>query len=324
MDDALALILALRSPELSVEAIACATGNLTADRSAANALKVLDLIGAPTIPVAQGPLTPLVRPYPKDPFSHGDDGLGNTGLPISARSLDPRSAPQLIVDTVRRFPDEVTIVELAPMTNLAIALLAAPDIVKKIVRVVAIAGAFGFDEHSGFYATGDNPVSEWNVYVDPDAARIVIRSGVRLMAIGVDVWGRAEANFRPDHRAALEASSDPAAAFAVAMSQFVESRHYMTYSVQIDAMAVAAVIDPTLFETERLRVDIETVSPLTLGQTVVDRRRHHPWTALPEIEAARSAAYGRYLDRLVATLCGTPERSPAARSTVGLGTGTRA
>jgi inosine-uridine nucleoside N-ribohydrolase len=88
----------------------------------------------------------------------------------------------------------------------------------------------------------------------------------------------------------------------------------MTYSVQIDAMAVSAILDPTLFETERLRVDVETVSPLTLGQTVVDRRRHHPWTSLPEIDVARTVAYDRYLDRLVEALCGTGRgtHSPAA------------
>jgi inosine-uridine nucleoside N-ribohydrolase len=314
MDDALAMILALRSPELSVEGIACATGNLPSDRTAANARKVLDLVGAPEIPVAQGPLTPLVRPFPSDPFSHGEDGLGNTGLPESARSLDRRSAPELIIDTVRKYPGTITIVELAPMTNLAIAILAAPDIIGKIDRVIAIAGAFGFDEYSGFYATGDNPVSEWNVYVDPDAARIVIRSGVPLTAIGVEVWGRPEANFRERHIAALKASEDPAAQFALAMSRFVESRRYMTYSVQIDAMAVAAVLDPTLLDTERLRVDVEIVSPLSLGQTVVDRRRHHPWTHLPEIDVARSIAYEPYLDRLIEALCGGQGTDTSLRS----------
>jgi inosine-uridine nucleoside N-ribohydrolase len=313
MDDALALILALRSPELEIEAITCASGNLTADRTSANARKVLDLVGATEIPVAQGPLAPLLRPYPSDPFSHGDDGLGNTHLPESTRRLDARYAPAVIVDTARAYPGQLTVIALAPMTNLAIAVQSAPDIVGKIKQVVAIAGAFGFDEQSGYYATGDNPVSEWNVYVDPEAARIVFRSGLPITAIGVDVWGRSDANFGPPDIEMLRAADTDVSRFALAMTAFVEGRRYQSYAVLIDAMAVAAVLDPSLFETVRVRVDVETVSPLTLGQTVVDRRRHHPWLHLPEIDAARGADFRRYLDLLVAALA-RPDASAVGRS----------
>lgn len=302
MDDALALILALRSPEVQVEAITAATGNLPADRTSANVRRVLDLLDAPDIPVAQGPLAPLVRPYPRDPFSHGDDGLGDTRLPVSSRPLDPRPAPEVIIDTVRAHPGEVTIVATAPLTNLALAVQRAPDIVADVPRVVAIAGAYGFNEFAQLYATGGNPVSEWNVYVDPDAARIVFRSGLPITAIGVDVWGRPDLNFAPQHLAALAQADTRTSRFALAMIAFVESRAYQSYTVQIDAMAVAAVLDPTLLGTERLRVDVETSSPLTLGQTVVDRRRHHAWTDLPEIEAACSIEVGPYLDLLVGAL----------------------
>ncbi|HEX5466025.1 MAG TPA: nucleoside hydrolase [Candidatus Limnocylindrales bacterium] len=302
MDDALALILAFRSPELQVEAITAATGNLPADRTSANVRRVLDLLGAPDIAVAQGPLSPLVRPYPSDPFSHGADGLGDTGLPASPRRLDPHPAPNLIIDTIRAHPGEVTIIATAPLTNLALALQQAPDLVGKVERVVAIAGAFGFNEYAARYATGDNPVSEWNVYVDPDAARIVFRSGLPITAIGVDVWGRPDLNFSPAQLDALRAADTPTARFTLGLVAFVEGRHYGSYTVQIDAMAVAAVIDPTLFTTERLRVAVETTSPLTLGQTVVDRRVHHAWTDLPEIEAACDVDFRRYLDLLVAAL----------------------
>ena len=312
MDDALALILALGSPELNVEAITCATGNFRADRSSINARRVLDLIGAPALPVAQGSLEPLAREWPRDPFSHGDDGLGNAGLPGTDRPLDPRFAPDVIVETVMAHPGEVTVIALAPMTNLALALRREPRVAANVSRIVATAGAFGFNEYAGLHATGDNPVSEWNVFVDPEAARVVFHAGAPVTAIGVDVWGRPEMNFRPPHLDALAAADTPAARFALRLVGFVEGRHYQSYTTLIDGLTVAAVVDPTLIQTERVRVDVETCSPLTLGQTVVDRRQYHQWPHLPEIDAARDADFERYLDRLVDALTMARDRDRRA------------
>ena len=309
MDDGVALLLALGSDELVIDAITAATGNLTADLTSANVLRILDLAAAGEIPVGQGPLQPLVRPYPRDPFSHGDDGLGGTWLPRSARSLDPRPASQLIIDTVRAHPGELTIIATAPLTNVALALLQAPEIAAQVDGLVAIAGAFGFNEFAQRYATGDNPVSEWNVRVDPEAARIVFRSGIPMLAIGVDVWGRPSLNLAPHHRKELAVSAEAAAGFLSSVATYVEGRGYGTYTVHIDAIAVAAVLDPSLLRTERLRVDVETAGELTVGQTVVDRRLHHRWSHLPEVDVAFEVDADRYLDLLVGRLASTPART---------------
>jgi purine nucleosidase/pyrimidine-specific ribonucleoside hydrolase len=114
IDDSLAIIFAMKSPALHVEAITAVSGNLTADRAVANICKTLDLINARPLPVAMGMLKPLVRPYPPDPFSHGEDGLGNTALTASTREIDRRFAPDLLIDLVNQYPNEITILASLP------------------------------------------------------------------------------------------------------------------------------------------------------------------------------------------------------------------
>ncbi len=298
IDDSVAIILALKSG-LKIEAITAASGNLRSDRTSLNALKILEMMNAEDIPVAKGPLGPLVRPYPKDPFSHGEDGLGNTGLPAPRRALDPRFAPDVIVETVREYPGEITIIATAPLTNLALALQRDPEIIHLTKRVIAIAGAFGFNEYAYACATGDNPVSEWNVYVDPEAARLVFRSGLPLLAIGVDVFAHPDINFREKHLQALEQSGNRESRYLLDLVKYVRSQNFESYSAQIDALAVAAAIDESLFRARKVHVDVETRGELTLGQTVADVRAHFRWTHLPEIEAACEVDYAGYLDLLV-------------------------
>ncbi len=302
IDDSLAIIFAVKSRELEIEAITCVSGNLPADRTSINALKTLELIGAPAIPVAKGMMTPLVRPYPKDPFSHGDDGLGNTGLPFPKRTVDPRFAPDLMIETIRNHCGAITLLATGPLTNVALALQRDPEIARMVERAILIAGAYGFNEYAYRYATGDNPVSEWNVFVDPEAARIVFRSGMPILAIGVDVFAHPDINFRPAHLDALRNSGNVESAYLLKLVQYVESKNFDTYSAQIDALAVAALLDPTLVRTRRIHADVETKGELTLGQTVADVRAHFRWTHLPTIEAACEVDYSRYLDLLINTV----------------------
>src|SRR5579875_1167485 len=154
MDDAIALMLAVN----------CSTGNLPADECTQNARKILDLLKAPDIPVACGAQQPLLRPHAADPFSHGPDGLGGTALPPSPRPIDPRFAPDLIIDMAIANP-QLTIVATAPLTNLALAVTKAPHIVQLIEHVYFIGGNFGFNEYAQLYGTGTTPLSEWNVVV---------------------------------------------------------------------------------------------------------------------------------------------------------------
>lgn len=302
MDDALAIALAFKSENLVVRAITAVTGNLPSDRTVANALKVLDLLGETRIPVAQGPLVPRGGYYPSDPFSHGSDGLAESHFPESERAIDPRSAAQLIVDTVNAHAGDVFLCCLGPLTNIAAALELDPTLPAKVNQLVLIGGSFGVTPYAWTQATGDNPVSEWNIFVDPESARMVFRAGFSLLAVGLDVATHPSINFRPEDRQTLRASGRPEAQLATRVVDFVESRGYQSYCSLIDSTAVAAIIDPSLITVETVYCDVEITGELTRGMTVVDRRMHHQRTTMPQIDIVSSINYDRFLDLVTAEL----------------------
>lgn len=302
IDDSVGILFALGSGVLDVKAITTVSGNLTADRCSDNARRVLDLAGAADIPVAQGPLKPLVRPYPRDPFSHGDDGLAELGIAPSARPLDRRFAADLILDMAEAHPGELTVLALGPLTNLALATIKDPDLPKKIKQVIIIGGSFGFHSVGTTRATGDNPASEWNIYVDPEAAQIVFEAGFNLTAVGLDVATHPSIELSAENRQELVRAANPRADFLLGVVDFVERRGFRSYCGLIDSLAVAAAIDPDVIVTEDVSVAIETQSGLSLGQTVVDRRDHFRWTHLPTIAAAREVNSARFFELLLASL----------------------
>ena len=302
MDDSLALILALKSGDVQVDAITTVSGNYPVDLTSMNALKTLELLGRTEVPVARGMGKPLVRELPKDPFSHGSDGQAEAHLPSPHTALSRGHAVDLIIDTVRAHPGDITLVTLGPLTNVAMAFMKAPDIVAQVQEVVAIAGAFGLNRYATENATGDNPQSEWNVYVDPEAAELVFGSGVPMRAIGLDVATHFDVNFTPDELQQLRDSSRPEAAFLLNMIGFVTNRGFQSYCVLIDSMAVAAVLDPSLVRTLRARVGVETAGKLTLGMTVLDTRRHFGWAHLPTIQVAYETDYTRFLQLVMRTV----------------------
>ncbi|WP_371401422.1 nucleoside hydrolase [Kribbella sp. NBC_00662] len=295
MDDALAIALAHKAGALDVKAITAVTGNLPSDRTASNALKILDLLGAPDIPVAQGPLQPVSGNYPSDPFSHGSDGLAESHFAESGRRLDERTAAELIVDVVNQHAGDITVCALGPLTNIAGALELDPGLPEKISELIIIGGSFGETPYAWSQATGDNPVSEWNIFVDPEAARSVFRADFDLVAVGLDVATHPSINFREHDLDALRASTTPEAALALRVVEFVNGRGYQSYCSLIDSVAVAVAIDRTLIKTTDLRCDVATADRLTRGMTVVDRRAHHQWTDLPLITVARDLDFDRFL-----------------------------
>jgi purine nucleosidase/pyrimidine-specific ribonucleoside hydrolase len=299
MDDAVAIMFALGSQKLNVKALTAVSGNLQADRTAANARKILTMMGAETIPVARGPQTPLQRPYPKDPFSHGDDGLANLGMPESPMAEDPRAAAEVIVDLVNANRGEISLLGLGPLTNIALAVRRDPDLPKKVDELIIIGGSYGFHAAGAKRATGDNPASEWNIYVDPEAAKIVFEAGFNLLAIGLDVATHPKIDLSAQRRAALAGSDKTSAWFLRGVLDFVEGRGFGSYCGLIDALAVAAAIDRSLFTTEILKVGIETKGEFTLGETVVDRREHFRWEHLPSIEVACDVDSERFFDLLL-------------------------
>ena len=299
IDDAVAIMFALGSGRLDVLALTAVSGNLPADAAAANARKILSLIGANTIPVAKGPQAPLIRPYPRDPFFHGDDGLANLGILPSPLPEDPRPAYEVIVDLVNRYPGEVTILGLGPLTNLALAVQADPTLPHKVDELIIIGGSYGLHTAGTRRATGDNPVSEWNVYVDPDAAKIVFEAGFKLLAIGLDVATHPKIDLSAAHRERLAASTSKSGWFLNGICRFVEERGFGSYCGLIDALAVAAALDRSLFSTVHLKVGIETKGELTLGETVVDRREHFRWDHLPTVEVTSDVDSERFFALLL-------------------------
>ncbi|MEG0540826.1 MAG: nucleoside hydrolase [Angelakisella sp.] len=299
MDDSMAIVMAAKSEKLDLLAVTTVNGNYPIDVTSTNARKVLELLGRTDIPVGKGMGKPLVRAVPKDPFTHGKDGQAEANLPEPTIPLSDKHGVDLIIDTVKANPGEVTIIATGPLTNVAMALMKAPEIKDQIAAIYAISGAFGLNKYAFANATGDTPQSEWNVYVDPEAADLVYNSGVKFVALGLDVATHFDVNLTDEDLAKLEASDKKEAKFLLNAIRFVNARGFEAYCTVIDCMAVAYAIDPTLVETIEGRVGVETKDGLTLGMTVLDSRHHHVWTHLPLIRIGKSADCGRFLQLLM-------------------------
>jgi purine nucleosidase len=327
IDDSLALLYAAASPDADLVAVTCVAGNVDARQVALNTLAVLELAGRGDVEVALGREVPLVRPLATTPETHGPRGLGYAELPPAATALSERHAVDLLIDEARRRPGELTLVTLGPLTNLAVAVLREPDLPRLYRRYVLMGGAYRSPGNTA-------PTTEWNINVDPDAAKVVFSawtaareadpSIARPVALGLDVTERAKmvpdhivalarrAGSTPDDSLLLASDEDPMLAtrsvasnpivrfLADALRFYMEfhSRHDGFYGAHIhDPLAVAAALDPALIRTEALPVDIELGGTLTTGETVTDWRR--VWGRPPNIDVAVEADAEAFLDRFV-------------------------
>ncbi len=299
MDDSMAIVMAVKSTELEVKAITTVNGNYPACVTASNALKVLEMLGRRDIPVAKGMTEPMFRKTPKDPFTHGKDGQAENFLPDPVTPLSEKHAVDLIIDIVKAQPGEIYILSTGPMSNIAMAIKKAPEIKKMIPGIIAISGMFGLNHYAFANATGDTPQSEWNVFVDPEAASIVYHSGINLTALGLDVAAHFDVSLTAEELDRLGKSSRREAAFLRQAIRYVNGRGFEAYCAVIDCMAVGYAIDETLVEVFEGKVGIETKEGLTLGNTVVDYRHHHIWQELPTVKIGRTADYKRFLQLLM-------------------------
>ncbi|MCD6529606.1 nucleoside hydrolase [Candidatus Bathyarchaeota archaeon] len=263
IDDALALILALRSDELKVEAVTTVGGNMPVEDATENALKVLELAGRTEIPVASG-LNPkgTLRESVK---IHGEDGLGNTWLPKPKVKPADQDAVEAIISILHQKP--VHIITLGPLTNVASAIDKEPEIKRRIESLTVMGGAINVPGNV-------TPVAEFNVYMDPEAARKVLRSGVKVTLVPLDVTMKTM--IEEDEIEDIEEADTPVASFAAKAL-----RHYLKMYRRVagtrgcplhDPLTVAYRIDPTLMKTQPLYVDVETKGELTRGETVADLR----------------------------------------------------
>ncbi len=293
VDDALALILALRSPELRVEAITTVNGNTGLERATENALRILEILGLPTPPpVVKGAAKPIKRkPFPSVSI-HGRDGLGEISFLKNRRGKKkyprPRlrpatgSAPDVICDLAARYAGELLIITLGPLTNVALALKREPGLARRIEKIVTMGGAYSV-------AGNQTPAAEFNFYCDPEAAREVITSGIPITLVGLDVTRSA----RLSRHSLLDATQKRTKLnrflrdSTERVMNFYREREGFHGCCLHDPLAVMVAIDSTFVGTRRVHVDIETEGSLTTGMSVADLRpyaRGH--TGKPNAEVA--------------------------------------
>jgi purine nucleosidase len=265
-DDAVALIMALRSPDVSVVAITTVAGNVSVEQGTRNALYTAELCGV-DVPIFQGAMQPLLRPYQHAHWFHGRDGLGDHGYPSPRRQAEKLHATDAIIDAVRTNPG-IVVVTLGPLTNLALALARDPGIVRNVSRCVLMGGAPCCEGNV-------TPAAEYNIWVDPEAARIVLLSGLPVELIGWQLC-RGSAVFNPTDIERLLSLETPWAQFAVecnsrAREAYLEQTGEQGISLP-DPVAMGIAIDPSLaLRSSAHFVEVETQSELTRGMTVVDR-----------------------------------------------------
>ncbi|MER0109166.1 pyrimidine-specific ribonucleoside hydrolase RihA [Aeromonas dhakensis] len=265
-DDAIALILALASPELKVLAVTTSAGNQTPDKTLNNALRILTLLGRDDISVAAGAPKPLARELIIADNVHGESGLDGPKLPDPAFAPVAMTALELMAKCLRESPEPVTLVPTGPLTNIALLLAAHPELKQKIARIVLMGGAAG--------AGNWTPAAEFNIYVDPEAADMVFKSGIPITMCGLDVTHQAQVMDEDIER--VRAITNPVAQCVAGLLDFFMIYHRdpkwgFAGAPLHDPCTIAWLLAPALFHGVECRVDIETGGTHTSGMTVVDR-----------------------------------------------------
>jgi inosine-uridine nucleoside N-ribohydrolase len=264
-DDALALMLALNSPELDVRAVTVVPGNVTAAMGLENALRMVSLANRCDIPVAAGAQHPLFQKLITAEFWHGKNGLANIELPPSKCKLDGRFGPDLIIQLVHASPHEITLVPVGPLTNIALALEKDPSIVGLVKEVILMGGSIS--------GGNVNAAAEANIYNDPEAAQIVFQAGWPLTMVGLEVGDKAL--FTRKYLNELGQTHGPVNDFIYSVTKFLvdlSATFGSPGSPMYDPSAVAVAIDATLVKVQEMHVDVETRGEFTRGETVANRR----------------------------------------------------
>jgi purine nucleosidase len=265
-------------------------GNVPVDQGVQNALYTLELVEE-RVPVFRGAEAPLLASLETSQFIHGEDGMGDIGLPLCGREPHPGHAVDALLEAVGRYPGEVELVTLGPLTNVAMALHRDPSLAGKVKECVMMCGA---SDHLG----NITPVAEYNVWVDPEAAEVVFSSGMPLKMVGLDV-SRKHASFTPDEAAELRGVGTPLAEFCVDIQRVVLDEWDGGFELA-DPIAMAVVLDSGVATmTERRFVAVETGGEWCRGQTVV----HHQGLVgvgeyEPNVEVVEEASRERFLEML--------------------------
>ena len=262
-DDMMAIMLASASDKIDLLGVTTVAGNQTGDKTFENALRVLTLINE-ELPVARGADKPLLRELVTAPEFHGQSGLDGAELPepnIKALDID---AVDFIINMLEKSLEKIVLVPTGPLTNIAMLLLKKPEIKNKIERIVLMGG--------GMHDSNVTPAAEFNIYVDPEAAKIVFESGIPITMVGLDVTNKALMSF--DEIEGIIADNGLISSKVGPLLKFFANANKKIFSLNgapiHDALAVAAVIDPTVIQTKFLNVAVDTTSDLSRGATLVD------------------------------------------------------
>ncbi len=265
-DDAVAILLALGSPELEVLGITAVAGNVPLPLTTKNALIVCELAGRTDVKVFAGCEAPLSRKLVTAEHVHGKTGLDGPQLPTPKMALQDGHAVDFIIETLRAEPaGTVTLCPLGPLTNIATAFNRAPDIIDRVLEIVLMGGAY-------FQVGNITPAAEFNIYVDPEAADIVFRSGIRIVVMPLDVTHKALTT-RPRVEAFRAMGTEPGrmvAEWTDFFERFDKEKYGSEGAPLHDPCVIAYLLKPELFEGREVNVMVETSSELTLGMTVAD------------------------------------------------------
>jgi purine nucleosidase len=265
IDDSLAFLLALASPEIVVDGISIVHGNSSADQGVVNALSVLELTQAAHIPVYKGCELPLVQPSLLAPETHGDTGLGYAKLPAPQTKPRAGHASDFLIEHIMSHPGEITLVAIGPLTNVALAIRQEPRIIKAVKEVLIMGGAI---RHEG----NTSPLGEFNTYVDPHAAHIVFHSGVPITLTPLDVTYRCILQKQDVTR--LSKIESPVTRFVAETTRFYMEFHDEYQSIDgcviNDPMTLALTFMPELCDYQDLYVDVDLSGGVSMGNTFAD------------------------------------------------------
>ncbi len=265
-DDAVAILLALASPELELLGISCVAGNVPLALTSKNARIVCELAGRPEVRVFAGCDRPMARPLVTAEHVHGKTGLDGIDLPDPSMTLQDQHSVDFLIETLRTEPaGTVTICPIGPLTNIATAMERAPDIIPRIQEIVLMGGAY-------FEVGNITPTAEFNIYVDPEAAKIVFGAGVPLTVMPLDVTHKAlTTRARVEAFRALPGRVGPAVASWTDFFERYDKEKYGSEGAPLhDPCTVAYLLKPELFSGRHINVEVETGAELTLGMTVAD------------------------------------------------------
>ncbi len=264
-DDAVAILLALASPELEVLGLSIVAGNVPLHHTVNNALMICELAGRPDLPVYAGCDAPISRRLVTAEHVHGKTGLDGIVLPAPAMQARPGHAVDFLIETLRReAPGTVTLVPIGPLTNIATAFARAPDIVSRVQEIVLMGGAY-------FEVGNITPTAEFNIYVDPEAAKQVFASGVPLTMMPLDVTHRALTSAPwVEGMRAMGRVGQAVASWTDFFERYDREKYGSEGAPLHDPCTIAWLLEPDLFSGRHINVEIETQGEFTLGMTVAD------------------------------------------------------